>query len=91
MIGSNAYNYINVLSKAADASWIRNEVIANNIANNDTADYKRQDVVFELITAAIPHARAPQPNVIPSYRHAKIKYELFSAKKLFYYTFAILY
>lgn len=47
MIGSNAYNYINVLSKAADASWIRNEVIANNIANNDTPDYKRQDVVFE--------------------------------------------
>lgn len=47
MIGSNAYNYINVLSKAADASWIRNEVIANNIANNDTPEYKRQDVVFE--------------------------------------------
>ena len=47
MIGSNAYNYINVLSKAADASWVRNEVIANNIANNDTPDYKRQDVVFE--------------------------------------------
>ncbi len=47
MIGSNAYNYINVLNKAADASWIRNEVIANNIANNDTPDYKRQDVVFE--------------------------------------------
>jgi len=47
MIGSNAYNYINVLNKAADASWVRNEVIANNIANNDTPDYKRQDVVFE--------------------------------------------
>ena len=47
MIGTNAYNYINVLNKAADASWVRNEVIANNIANNDTPDYKRQDVVFE--------------------------------------------
>ncbi len=47
MIGSNAFNYINVLNKAADASWTRNEVIANNIANNDTPDYKRQDVVFE--------------------------------------------
>lgn len=47
MIGSNAYNYINVLSKAADASWTRNEVISNNIANVDTPDFKRQDVVFE--------------------------------------------
>lgn len=47
MIGSNAYNYINVLDKAADASWLRNEVISNNIANVDTPGYKRKDVQFE--------------------------------------------
>lgn len=47
MIGSNAFNYINVLNKAADASWTRNEVIANNIANNDTPGFKRQDIKFE--------------------------------------------
>ncbi|MBP5331856.1 MAG: flagellar basal body rod protein FlgB [Lachnospiraceae bacterium] len=47
MIGSNAFNYINVLSKAADASWTRNAVIANNIANNDTPGYKRKDIMFE--------------------------------------------
>ena len=47
MIGSNAFNYINVLNKAADASWTRNEVIANNIANVDTPDYKRKDINFE--------------------------------------------
>lgn len=47
MIGSNAYNYINVLDKASDASWLRNEVISNNIANVDTPDYKRKDVNFE--------------------------------------------
>ncbi|NLJ95530.1 MAG: flagellar basal body rod protein FlgB [Clostridiales bacterium] len=53
MIGSNAFNYINVLNKAADASWKRNEVIANNIANVDTPGYKRKDVEFEsfLMTA----------------------------------------
>ena len=33
MFDSGAFNYINVLDKAADASWIRNEAIANNIAN----------------------------------------------------------
>lgn len=53
MIGSNAYNYINVLGKAADASWLRDELINNNIANVDTPNYKRKDVQFEsyLMTA----------------------------------------
>jgi flagellar basal-body rod protein FlgB len=49
MIGSDAFNYINILDKAADAAWIRNDVIANNIANADTPNYKRQDVKFEDI------------------------------------------
>lgn len=47
MINSNVYDYINVLDKAADASWIRNEAISNNIANAGTPGYKRQDVAFE--------------------------------------------
>ncbi|BCN31539.1 flagellar basal body rod protein FlgB [Anaeromicropila herbilytica] len=47
MIGTGAFNYLNVLNKAADASWKRNEVISNNIANVDTPNYKRQDVQFE--------------------------------------------
>ncbi len=47
MINSNAFDYINVLDKAADATWIRNEVLANNIANATTPGYKRQDVEFE--------------------------------------------
>ena len=47
MISTNVYDYINVLDKAADAAWLRNEAIANNIANQDTPGYKRQDVDFE--------------------------------------------
>lgn len=47
MIHTNAFDYINVLDKAADASWLRNEAISNNIANADTPGYKRQDVAFE--------------------------------------------
>ena len=47
MIKSNAFDYINVLDKAADASWLRNEAIANNIANVDTPNYKREDVTFQ--------------------------------------------
>lgn len=47
VIGSGAYNYINVLQQAADASWLRNTILTNNIANVDTPNYKRQDVQFE--------------------------------------------
>ena len=49
MIQSNAFSYINVLDKAADASWIRENAIANNVANVDTPGYKRQDVDFQDI------------------------------------------
>ncbi len=49
MLHSNAFNYINVLDRAADASWIRENVIANNVANVDTPGYKRQDVEFQDI------------------------------------------
>ncbi len=47
MLNSNAFDYINVLSQTADAAWMRNNAIANNIANVDTPGYKRQDVAFE--------------------------------------------
>lgn len=47
MINSNAYNYVNILDKAADASWKRNELISNNIANVDTPNYKRKDIQFQ--------------------------------------------
>lgn len=51
MLGSNAFSYINVLKKAADASWTRNEIINNNIANVDTPNYKRKDVEFQTYLA----------------------------------------
>lgn len=51
MIGSGAYNFVNILNKAANASWLRNNIIANNIANNDTPGYKRKDVQFESYLA----------------------------------------
>lgn len=47
MIDTGAFDYINVLDKAADASWKRNELIADNLANSDTPGYKRKDIDFE--------------------------------------------
>jgi len=49
MISSDAFNFINVLDKAADSSWTRETVIVNNLANVDTPGFKRQDVEFESI------------------------------------------
>lgn len=51
MISSNAFNYINVLDKAADASWTRNQLISNNIANVSTPNYKRKDIEFQTYLA----------------------------------------
>lgn len=47
MISSGVFDYINVLDRAADGAWKRNEIIANNIANANTPNYKRKDVSFE--------------------------------------------
>lgn len=48
LIDTNAFDYVNVLDKAMDASWLRNEALSNNLANADTPGYKRQDVNFEV-------------------------------------------
>lgn len=55
MIQTNVFDYVRVLDKAADASWLRNEAIANNIANVDTPGYKRQDVAFESVLQKALH------------------------------------
>lgn len=49
MLASGIYDYIDVLNKGADAAWLRDTAISNNIANGDTPGYKRQDVDFESI------------------------------------------
>ena len=49
MINSNAFSYVNVLDKAADASYLRETLIANNIANVDTPTYKRKDLDFQSV------------------------------------------
>lgn len=49
MLRSTAFDYINVLDKAADASWKRESIITNNIANVDTVGFKRRDLNFEHV------------------------------------------
>jgi flagellar basal-body rod protein FlgB len=51
MIQSNAFNYINVLNKAADASWTKNQLLSNNLVNVSTPNYKRRDIEFQTYLA----------------------------------------
>jgi len=44
---NNMYDKINLLQQGLDASWKRNEVILNNIANVDTPGFKSSSVGFE--------------------------------------------
>lgn len=58
MINSGVFNTVNVLDKAADASWLRHDAITNNIANATTPNYKRQDVAFESeLRRALGHSK----------------------------------
>ena len=58
MINSNVFDYVNVLDKASDAAWMRNEAISHNIANVSTPNYKRQEVAFEeTLRRAMSNAR----------------------------------
>lgn len=41
------FNTTDVLGKALQGTWARNEAISSNLANVDTPGYKRKEVVFE--------------------------------------------
>ena len=41
------FSHSDYINKALDASWLRNEVIANNISNVDTPNFKSSKVEFE--------------------------------------------
>ena len=45
----NMFNNIDIMSKGLDASWLRNQVITNNIANVDTPGFKSARVAFESV------------------------------------------
>ena len=49
-MNSGAFGYVDVLKTAADASWLREEVLTNNIANVDTPNYKRIYNLFKVCT-----------------------------------------
>ena len=51
-MNSGAFGYVDVLKTAADASWLREEVLTNNIANVDTPNYTGRGIynLFKVCT-----------------------------------------
>lgn len=49
---NDLFSSVDLLGKGVSASWMRNEVINNNIANVDTPNFKASQVEFEDLMAA---------------------------------------
>lgn len=46
---NSIFGHSSVLGAALDASWLRNNVITNNISNGDTPNFKASKVEFEKV------------------------------------------
>ena len=67
-MNSGAFGYVDVLKTAADASWLREEVLTNNIAN-----YKRQDVEFTTyLKSALEQAGTPASTLTQKVNEANL-------------------
>ena len=72
-MNSVAFGYVDVLKTAADASWLREEVLTNNIANVDTPNYKRQDVEFTTyLKSALEQAGTPASTLTQKVNEANL-------------------
>lgn len=65
------YEKSNILEKAVNAAWERNNAISQNLANVDTPNYKRKDVAFEeYLNAALDGSKLEGD--VTDKRHIKI-------------------
>ena len=72
-MNSGAFGYVDVLKTAADASWLREEVLTNTIANVDTPNYKRQDVEFTTyLKSALEQAGTPASTLTQKVNEANL-------------------
>ena len=49
MTSNRMFTLPDIMNKALEASWTRQELITNNIANIDTPGYRRKDINFEQV------------------------------------------
>ncbi|HPU18021.1 MAG TPA: flagellar hook-basal body complex protein, partial [Bacillota bacterium] len=59
----NLFSSVDMLKKGLDVTWLRNEVIANNIANVNTVGYRSSRVLFQdLFSQLLRGGSAPVGN-----------------------------
>lgn len=52
MINNRMFSLPNIMNKAIDSAWKRQEMLTENITNIDTPGYKRKDINFEKVLRA---------------------------------------
>ncbi len=68
---NQAFNSIDIQKKALDASWLRQNILSENIANINTPGYKRKDVAFEnLLEDYLSGARTSMTTTHPKHMGA---------------------
>lgn len=65
----NVFSSAEMLRKGLNASWLRNEVINNNIANVDTPGFKASHVRFEDLMEEAAGAENKLPLTVTNERH----------------------
>ncbi len=81
MMNQSLFGYTNIMNQALNASWLRNELISENIANNDTPGYKRKDVAFESFLQTALQTEQPkemlieqiEPQIYVDNQHMKLR------------------
>jgi flagellar basal-body rod protein FlgB len=70
-LGNNFGKTLDILQRSMDVNLLRQDVIANNIANSDTPNFKRTMVNFEtsLQTALESEKARPFPTVMTDEKH----------------------
>ncbi|MCG0274595.1 MAG: flagellar basal body rod protein FlgB [Thermosediminibacteraceae bacterium] len=77
----NLFEIPSLLQKMMDAKWIRHEVLANNIANVDTPNFKRSEVAFEtLLQKYIKESGSKLPLSTTSEKHIPNSKKTFDLK-----------
>ncbi len=65
------FSSVNTLKKGLNASWLRNEVISNNIANVDTPGFKASRVQFEELMAEAASSGGKLEMAVTNEKHLK--------------------
>ncbi len=61
MLGISSFNRsVDVLHRSMNVAWMRQDVLANNVANSETPNFKRSDINYEsFVKRAIASEKEP--------------------------------